>query len=53
MKLVMKTLWLLLMKKKNIENSQRSDVEKITWLQKVTKLALITLVSAMKLLITV
>ena len=53
MKLVMMTLWLLLMKKKNIENSQRSDVEKITWLKKVTKLALIKLVSAMKLLITV
>ena len=34
-------------------NSQRSDGEKIIWLKKVKKLALIKLLNAMKLLITV
>ena len=59
----MKIVWQLLMKKKNYRefkesirmmNSERSDIEKkITWLKKVNKETLITLLNAMNLLITV
>ena len=62
MKLVMKILWLFLMKKRNTKNwkkalewwiAKEAMLKKLVWLKKVKKLVIVKLLSVMKLFITV